>query len=321
MKASSNYNFLPLTLVASCAFASALPLTKRDGGRATFYNIGLGACGELSHEPEWIVALNSAQYNSMGGGYPNPAVCGKEIEIHAFGKTAIARVMDECPTCGWGELDFSRSLFNHLASESDGVFNMEWSWVGEHQAPPPPPPAPTGEAPPPPPSSTIQAPPEPTSEAPPPPPETIVPATSSSPESSSPNITSSESPLTTSSTATELPSGPTSTTKSESSTIETASRTVSPEWASNQCWDCSTSVTSESSATETSSTTSDSSFTAAPQWIQVDSPSNDAWYPAVTDEAPAWNAWSVSGAEARRKVPGGWAFRICLLLPAIALAN
>lgn len=40
MKASSNYNFLPLTLVASCAFASALPLTKRDGGRATFYNIG-----------------------------------------------------------------------------------------------------------------------------------------------------------------------------------------------------------------------------------------------------------------------------------------
>lgn len=76
-------------------------------------------------------------------------------EITAFGKTAVARVMDECPTCGYGQLDFSRSLFTYFAPESEGVFNMEWKWVGDAEAPPPPPP--TSEAPAPAPETTVVA--------------------------------------------------------------------------------------------------------------------------------------------------------------------
>lgn len=59
-------------------------------------------------------------------------------EITGNGKTAIARVMDECPTCGSRDLDMSRSLFHYFASESDGVFDMEWMWRDEGGAPPAP---------------------------------------------------------------------------------------------------------------------------------------------------------------------------------------
>jgi hypothetical protein len=64
-----------------------------------------------SVESDYIVALNSAQY---GGGYPGPN-CGRSITISYGGKTAVATIMDQCPSCGFGDLDLSRSLFNHFS--------------------------------------------------------------------------------------------------------------------------------------------------------------------------------------------------------------
>lgn len=99
-------------------------LTKRQtySGRATFYDVGLGACGGYNVASDWIVAQNSAQF---GGGYPGPN-CGKSITISYGGKTAVATIQDECPTCGYGDLDFSRGLFDYFASESLGQFQMSW---------------------------------------------------------------------------------------------------------------------------------------------------------------------------------------------------
>jgi len=64
-----------------------------------------------SVESDFIVALNTAQY---GGGYPGPN-CFKSITISYGGKTAQAKVMDQCPSCGYGDLDLSRSLFNYFS--------------------------------------------------------------------------------------------------------------------------------------------------------------------------------------------------------------
>jgi hypothetical protein len=50
----------------------------------------------------------------MGGGYP-AGPCGKAITISYNGKTAGAVVKDACPTCGYGDLDFSRGLFDYFA--------------------------------------------------------------------------------------------------------------------------------------------------------------------------------------------------------------
>ncbi|KAJ7940821.1 hypothetical protein B0H13DRAFT_32994 [Mycena leptocephala] len=52
------------------------------------------------------------------------------IEIKYNGKTAQAQVVDECPGCPWGALDFSTGLFDHFASEDLGVIYGSWEFVG-----------------------------------------------------------------------------------------------------------------------------------------------------------------------------------------------
>jgi hypothetical protein len=99
---------------------------KRFSGTATYYAVGLGACGKHNRPSDYIVALNSAQY---GGGYPGPN-CFKHITITSGGKSANAIIMDECPTCGYGDLDLSQGLFEHFAPTSKGVFEMQWTFGG-----------------------------------------------------------------------------------------------------------------------------------------------------------------------------------------------
>ncbi|WRT67092.1 uncharacterized protein IL334_004058 [Kwoniella shivajii] len=97
--------------------------------RATFYDVGLGACGWYNSANDYIVAQNSAQY---GGGYPGPN-CGRSITISYGGKQVTATIADECPTCPYGGLDMSRGLFTQFASEGAGVFYMTWWYNDESQ--------------------------------------------------------------------------------------------------------------------------------------------------------------------------------------------
>jgi hypothetical protein len=69
--------FSAIAVAALAAFATASPVKRGFGGRATFYATGLGACGEVSTDDQMIVALNAPQY---GSGYPGPE-CGKQIQI------------------------------------------------------------------------------------------------------------------------------------------------------------------------------------------------------------------------------------------------
>ncbi|KAG1841124.1 RlpA-like double-psi beta-barrel-protein domain-containing protein-containing protein [Suillus subalutaceus] len=93
-----------------------------NNSRFTFYDVGLGACGQDSSPDDFIVALNVAQY---GAGYPGPQ-CFKSITILYGGKTAQATIMDKCMGCPYGGLDFSTSLFNYFAPEDDGVLYGSW---------------------------------------------------------------------------------------------------------------------------------------------------------------------------------------------------
>ena len=60
-------------------------------------------------------ALNSAQYEANGG-----ANCGQWMSITNTqnGKTVEAYVADECPTCAYGSLDMSPSLFGALSNNN-----------------------------------------------------------------------------------------------------------------------------------------------------------------------------------------------------------
>lgn len=93
-----------------------------DNARFTFYDVGLGACGDYSSPSDFIVALNVEQY---GSGYPGP-MCFLPITISYGGLTAQAVIMDECMGCPYGGLDFSTGLFDYFAPASEGVIYGSW---------------------------------------------------------------------------------------------------------------------------------------------------------------------------------------------------
>ncbi|KIR52992.1 hypothetical protein I315_04450 [Cryptococcus gattii Ru294] len=116
------------TLAALSLVSAAPSFEKRDDsqGTATYYSAsGLGACGSSISDSDYIVAMNSAQYDS--------SVCNKQIWAWnaATQKLAFATVVDECPSCSSGDLDMSTSLFNYLSDGNlnEGVFDVKWNYA------------------------------------------------------------------------------------------------------------------------------------------------------------------------------------------------
>ncbi|KAH9453877.1 hypothetical protein Pst134EB_013979 [Puccinia striiformis f. sp. tritici] len=159
--------FTQLELSSSAQVSSTQHLAKRGhslqkraegnfAGRSTFYDPGLGACGNYNGPGDFIVALNANQFTANKW-------CGKKIKIFFGGKNTIATIVDECPGCPTNGLDMSPSLFEFFASKDVGVFYMSWSLVDGSSDPPAPAPAPKPAPspppppPPPPPSTSTQA--------------------------------------------------------------------------------------------------------------------------------------------------------------------
>jgi len=95
-------------------------LSKRfSDARFTYYAAGLGACGKTNSASDFIVAMNSGQFS--GGSH-----CFDTITISFGGKSTQAQVMDECPGCPYGGLDFSEGLFKYFSSLDAGVLTGSW---------------------------------------------------------------------------------------------------------------------------------------------------------------------------------------------------
>ncbi|BGP12450.1 hypothetical protein JCM10213_006984 [Rhodosporidiobolus nylandii] len=113
------------TKKASTSPSSVNLSTSSYSGQGTFYyqNGVPGACGSVSSDGAYIVALQTKMY-------ANGAHCGKTINIKVGSKTIQAKVMDACPTCGSAEsIDLSVGAFKELASLDQGVVNLQWSFA------------------------------------------------------------------------------------------------------------------------------------------------------------------------------------------------
>lgn len=153
-------SFFKSLLLATVAATSAVAYT----GDMTYFNQGLGSCGQVKTDSDAVVALSAADYGEWAN--PNEAtVCGKWITITANGKTARAQVWDKCPggECVSGGIDVSPSVFTQIADLSVGRLTVTWQFDDGTGG---------GEA-----SSTVV--PAPTSEAPAPTSEAPVPTTTS----------------------------------------------------------------------------------------------------------------------------------------------
>lgn len=88
-------------------------------GDMTYYNPGLGACGETNTDSDAVAAVSSAVYNSGSG-------CNKVATIHYNGKSTTARVVDLCPSCATGSIDVSPTVFQALSPLSAGRIQVTW---------------------------------------------------------------------------------------------------------------------------------------------------------------------------------------------------
>ncbi|KAI0878143.1 RlpA-like double-psi beta-barrel-protein domain-containing protein-containing protein [Hypoxylon argillaceum] len=88
-------------------------------GDITYYQPGLGACGQTNSDSEAVVAMSPSQYNGN---------CGKFITITKNGKKARAKVVDKCPSCASGAIDVSSTVFKSLADLSVGRTTVSWSF-------------------------------------------------------------------------------------------------------------------------------------------------------------------------------------------------
>ncbi|KAL4244646.1 RlpA-like domain superfamily protein [Abortiporus biennis] len=99
-----------------------LPHTVNTG-RTTFFNPGVGVCGDVNTANDFIVAINSVFFDA----FRRTQICNQTMLVQAFGKTLAVKVVDECPTCGFNNIDLSPAAFEFFAPLSTGAFQVQWS--------------------------------------------------------------------------------------------------------------------------------------------------------------------------------------------------
>lgn len=120
------FTYLLLTLAAPIPESAGLEKKTTHTGRGTWFHVGEGNCGKWNVDSDHIVAVPKSLYDQNKG-----SNCGQYVRItnRDTGKTVYGLTRDSCPSCGWGDLDMSPSLFEELAPLSKGVVNISWNFM------------------------------------------------------------------------------------------------------------------------------------------------------------------------------------------------
>jgi len=110
-----------LALAANLSGVSAAAAVTHTGD-LTFYELGLGACGNVNYDYEWVAAIGTDFYQTfMVDGNPNHATaCGKTASVTYGGKTITVGIVDRCEGCAYYDLDLSPSAFQQFAALGAG---------------------------------------------------------------------------------------------------------------------------------------------------------------------------------------------------------
>ncbi|KAK6517288.1 hypothetical protein TWF281_003948 [Arthrobotrys megalospora] len=102
-------------------------------GKATFYDAGLGSCGETHSNSDMICALSKVTMSLTAG--PNPNLnpkCGTKIRVMSDSNPTgvIVTIVDTCPGClGPNDLDLTPAVFDQLGDPLAGVIQVTWDYV------------------------------------------------------------------------------------------------------------------------------------------------------------------------------------------------
>ncbi|CAG8680772.1 14576_t:CDS:2 [Acaulospora morrowiae] len=139
-KRSAFLFFLALILAVAFTFdsilisVSASPIKKRDDGvnsdglcygtftgEGTFYEIGMGACGQQNTDQDLVAALPVSMFGNSPNNNPNlNKNCFRNATVSHNGKSVTVTIVDICQGCKSGDLDLSPAAFCKLADPSEG---------------------------------------------------------------------------------------------------------------------------------------------------------------------------------------------------------
>lgn len=113
--------------LCTCAHDSADCTTEEPShaGEGTYYTWadGTGACGFDAVQGEPLVAaMNHSDYTGS-------SVCGACVHVVGPKGEVDVKIVDECPGCARGDLDFSPEAFERIARVADGRVPITWRYV------------------------------------------------------------------------------------------------------------------------------------------------------------------------------------------------
>lgn len=99
-------------------------LSSTFTGDGTYYDAsGAGSCSfDPPSQNLMVAAINMPQYG-------NSALCGAYVQATGPKGTVTVRIVDQCPSCAQGDLDFSAEAFAQIADIADGRVPISWKVV------------------------------------------------------------------------------------------------------------------------------------------------------------------------------------------------
>ncbi|KAG7665182.1 uncharacterized protein J8A68_001238 [[Candida] subhashii] len=100
-------------------------------GDGTYYDPGMGACGFVSYESEFVVAVSPAIWDpEMIDANPNHnPICGRKVRAYYQGNSVEVTIVDKCMGCAPHDLDFSPAAFRQIADQDLGRIKISWEWI------------------------------------------------------------------------------------------------------------------------------------------------------------------------------------------------
>ena len=121
-----------------------LPLptnSQKFVGDLTYFQTGLGACGETNGQQDLIVSISHFVFDAAGsssdtGGNSNDnPLCGKMVRASRYDeqygeqRSVDLKVADRCTGCQPDDLDTTIGAFERLAPSADGRVDVTWAWL------------------------------------------------------------------------------------------------------------------------------------------------------------------------------------------------
>ncbi|KAK7685814.1 hypothetical protein QCA50_011160 [Cerrena zonata] len=117
-----------LVMLSLAKFGNAI---TTGTGQATFYAPGLGACGHVNTDQDFIVAVSRELFDTFPGATANPnanPVCNQPLTANFEGQTVTVTVVDRCEGCQINDIDLSPTAFQQLASLDAGrLSGVTWT--------------------------------------------------------------------------------------------------------------------------------------------------------------------------------------------------